>query len=72
MKILNNEHTNDVQWDIVGDKVIPKSINVAKLNKASFSRSMSFTRIKKQLFDALFHRKIVLSTLKFTTTPLIH
>ena len=33
---------------------------------------MSFTRIRKQLFDALFKRKIVLSTLKFTTTPLMH
>jgi microcystin-dependent protein len=72
LKILNKEHVKDVQWDIVGDKVIPKSINVAKINKASFSRSMSFTRIRKQSFDALFHRKIILSTLKFTSTPLIH
>jgi hypothetical protein len=72
LKILNKEHIYDVQWDIVGDKVIPKSINVAKINKVSFSSSMSFTRIRKQSFDALFHRKIVLSTLKFTTTPLIH
>jgi microcystin-dependent protein len=72
LKILNNEHINDVQWNIVGDKVIPKSIFVTKMNKASFSRSMSFTRIRKQSFDALFQRKIILSTLKFTTTPLIH
>ena len=72
LKIFNNEHVNDVQLEIVGDKVIPKSLNVAKINKASFSRSMSFTRIRKQSFDALFHRKIVLSTLKYTTSPLIH
>ena len=50
LKILNKEHINDVQWDIVGDKVIPKSINVAKMNKASFSRSMSvFYKNKKTI-----------------------
>jgi hypothetical protein len=50
LKLLNKEHINDVQWDIVGDKVIPKSINVAKMNKASFSRSMSvFYKNKKTI-----------------------
>jgi microcystin-dependent protein len=72
LRIINKEDSNDIQWEIVGERVIPKSISVAKLNKASFSKKLSFNRIRKQSLDALFKRKIILSTLKFSSRPLIN
>ena len=68
---LNTENVNDIQWKIEGERVVPKSIFVAKLNKASFSRSLVFNRIRKQSYDALFQRKITLSTMKFLARPVI-
>ena len=65
LKILNNENQNDIQWEINGDKIVPKTLKVAKLNKASFSKSLVFSRVRKQSFDALFQRKITLSTTTF-------
>ena len=69
---LNTENINDIQWKIEGDRVVPKSIFVAKLNKASFSRSLIFNRIRKQSYDALFQRKITLPTMKFSSRPIIN
>ena len=69
---LNTENVDDIQWKKEGDRIVPKSIFVAKLNKASFSRSLVFNRIRKQSFDALFQRKLTLSTLRYSSRPIIN
>jgi hypothetical protein len=69
---LNTENVDDIQWKIECEKIVRKSIFVAKLNKASFSRSLIFNRIRKQSFDALFQRKITLWTIQYSSRPLIN
>jgi hypothetical protein len=68
---INTENENDIQWKIDGDLIVPKSINVARLNRASFSKALTFNRIRKQYYDALFQRKLSLYTSKYTNKPLI-
>ena len=44
------------------NKVIPKSIKVAKLNNNSFKKKLTFSRIRKESIERLFQRNIALST----------
>ncbi|CAF1033682.1 unnamed protein product [Brachionus calyciflorus] len=58
-----NQHTqNEVIWEIDGEKVIPKTINVASLLKSKFSSTLSFKRFKNVQFEALFKKSFRLYT----------
>jgi hypothetical protein len=62
LKEINSENVNQIEFQIKGEKVIPKSIKVAKLYKNTFRKTFTFNRIKKESFDAIFERDIQLST----------
>jgi hypothetical protein len=47
---------DDVEWKIEGERIVPKSIYVSLLNRASFSKTFIFNRIRKQYFEASFQR----------------
>jgi hypothetical protein len=60
---LNDRSQNDIKWEIKGNKVIPKSISVAKMSKSSFEKSISFQRIRRVFTEAAFSRKTSIYTL---------
>lgn len=63
LRELNEETNNEAKWEIEGDRVIPKSLNVARLTRAKMSKSLTFNRIRMQTFEAPFHRTFSLYTL---------
>ena len=46
MSELNRAARDEATWEIVGDRVVPKSLNVAQLAKATFSKTLAFKRIR--------------------------
>ena len=59
---LNTLSRQDVQWDIVGNKVIPKSLNVARLSRTKLGTTLSFNRVRVQSFVAPFDRQFAIHT----------
>lgn len=60
LKELNTASVNEAQWLIEGKKVVPKSLYVAKLSRSNFSRTLTFSRVRRQLYDSPFIRTLVL------------
>lgn len=59
---LNTYTQNDIEWARKGNLIVPKSINVARLAKASFAKDLVFTRIKRVYQDAPYKRAFTLNT----------
>lgn len=57
---LNKETKNEVEWKFDGEKIVPKSLNLAKLVKSKFKKDISFERIKRVVKDVKFKRNFVL------------
>ena len=71
LKEINTGLENDIQWRIDGESIVPRTINVARLSRALFFKTLTFNRIRKQFYyDALFQRKLSLYTSKYTNYPL--
>jgi hypothetical protein len=58
---LNRESSNHVKWEIEGNKVVPKWLNVAKLQRSKMSSELRFNRIRRQIFSAPFNQLIELN-----------
>jgi hypothetical protein len=54
---INQFTSSDVQWEIKGTKVIPKSLNVAKLTSESFAKTIIFNQIRRKLTKSAFDRR---------------
>jgi hypothetical protein len=65
LKELNKFSDNTVEWKFDGKKIVPKSLNVAKINKSKFQKKLTFYKIKNVLSDHLFSKKISLTTKKY-------
>ena len=65
LKELNKFTDNTVEWKFDGKKIVPKSLNVAKINKSKFQKKLTFFKIKNKLSDHLFIKKISLVTKKY-------
>ena len=60
LRELNTVSQKDMQWEIVGDKIVPKSLNVARLARTKLSKTLSFSRIKVQTYLVSFERKFAM------------
>lgn len=60
---LNRETNDQIEWKFEGEKIVPKRIMVAKLIRAKFEKSLTFSRIRKETFENVFERKFTLNTL---------
>ena len=60
LRELNTVSQKDMQWEIVGEKIIPKSLNVARLARSKLSKTVSFSRIKVQTYLVSFERKFTM------------
>lgn len=69
LRELNMLSHNDFKWEINGDRVIPKSLNVARLGRSRLDRALTFRRVRLQAFDAAFEREFGMYTLRPVPHP---
>jgi hypothetical protein len=55
---LNHEFRDGLQWDFVGERILPKSLNVARLLRSSFTKNLKFNRIRKVKSKASFIKRL--------------
>ena len=65
LKELNRESKEYIQWKFNGRKVVPQSINVARVTRAFFSKDLKLPSYKKKSYEFLFNRSVVFYTNKF-------
>ena len=68
LRELNTLNLNDIQWTIEGNRVIPKSFNVAKFGRSGLTKTLSFKRVRLVTHDAPFVREFAIYTWKATAT----
>lgn len=57
---LNSHSQDDVEWELEGEQIVPKSLNVSRLVKSSFNQKLNFERIKRIVEDYIFNKKFSL------------
>jgi hypothetical protein len=67
LKELNAYSENQIRYEFEGNKIIPKALNVNKLQSSSFKKTLSFNRIKSVYYEADFNKVFTLNTAKYTT-----
>lgn len=59
---LNDETTDEITWEIKGEKITPKNIALTKLVKSQFSRNFTIENCRRVNRDVIFERSFVLSS----------
>ena len=62
LRILNTVQGSDVKWEREGNMIYPKSLNVTRVYRSKFERSLTFSRIFKHNEEVAFNERISLST----------
>lgn len=57
---LNNLTKDNIIWEMNGEKIVPKSINVFRSIKSKFSKSLVFNRIKIEHYDSIYKKSFTL------------
>ena len=58
-----------MKWEIEGNRVIPKSLNVACLHRSRFNRTLTFHRVRVYKFRVAFDREFGVYTLGDVCSP---
>ncbi len=61
---INSDETSDVEWKQEGEKIVPKSLKVAKLSKGEFIKRLTFKNIKQKLEKTFFQENFDLIAFK--------
>jgi microcystin-dependent protein len=61
---LNTFSENKIKYEFEGNKIVPKSLQVSKLQASSFKRTLSFSRIKNYYYEADFNKMFTLNIKK--------
>jgi hypothetical protein len=69
LKELNDYNENNFEWQRVGEFIKPKTIKVVKLVKSLMTKSLIFSRVKREYYDAPFKRTISLNTFNNAYLP---
>jgi hypothetical protein len=56
VKEINKLTQNNIEWKFDGNKIVPKSLNVARLHKSLFSKSLKINRIRRKIFVSEFKK----------------
>jgi hypothetical protein len=64
---LNAYSENKIKYEFEGNKIVPKTIQVSKLQSSAFKKTLSFTRIKNFYFEDDFIKSFSLNKNKFLT-----
>jgi hypothetical protein len=65
---MNQESQDESQWEFDGDKVVPKSLNVAELSRSKIGNTLSFSRVRIEKFVAPFERQFTLYASRILTS----
>lgn len=57
---LNSNTKDEAEWKFEGLKIIPKSLNLAKLVRANFQNDLKFERIKRKVINSLLSKNFKL------------
>jgi len=57
---LNKNNRDEIEWKMDGKKIVPKSLNLIKLVKSEFKKTIKFRRIAKKEYTKLFERSFSL------------
>lgn len=68
LRELNNLQLGDVEWKREGQLIMPKNLRVACFNRALFSKDIVISRVRREVYEASFSRKVSLHTLRFAAT----
>ena len=72
LRELNTVSHNEATWEREGNMVVPKSLDVAQIARANFSRTLTFERISIEISEAPFQRTFSMYTLRATAAvPLL-
>jgi len=63
---LNTYSENKIKYEFEGNKIVPKSMQVSKLQSSAFKKSLSFSRIKNFYYEADFNKAFSLNKDKYT------
>jgi len=67
---LNEENEHGMQWEIEGDRIVPKSINAALVKRANLKKTLAFNRVKSLRVNATFVEKFSTSTIQAMVSPM--
>lgn len=66
---LNSYEENSIEFQFEGNKIVPKSLKVAKLQSAGFKKILKFNRIKSVYYEADFKKDFIIATEESTSIP---
>lgn len=66
LKELNTASRDESEWMEEGRRIVPKTLNVARLSRGNLSKRLAFERIRIKTFSAPFQRFFTLYTLRTT------
>ncbi|XP_065665060.1 uncharacterized protein LOC136086703 [Hydra vulgaris] len=62
LRDLNTYSENKMKYEFEGNKIVPKTLQVSKLQASAFKRTLSFSRIKNYYYEADYNRVFTLNT----------
>lgn len=66
LRELNSATRDESEWMEEGRRIVPKTLNVARLSRGNLSKRLAFERIRIKTFSAPFQRFFTLYTLRAT------
>jgi len=65
LRELNSHKENQIEFELQGDKIVPKSLKVCKLYAADFRKDLTFERIKKTYYEINFRTPFIVAFIVF-------
>jgi len=62
LRDLNSHKENQIEFQLQGEKIVPKSLKVCKLYAADFRKDLTFERIKNTYYESNLVKKISVTT----------
>jgi len=62
LRDLNSHKENQIEFQLQGDKIVPKSLKVCKLYATDFRKDLTFERIKNIYYESNLVKKITVTT----------
>ncbi len=68
---LNTYSENKIKYEFEGNKIVPKTLQVSKLQASYFKKTLSFSRIKNYYYEADYNKLFTLNTVKHRAAKIL-